>query len=183
MKIILSITGASGVIYGVRLAEELKRRKCRLDIITTDAAKKVIEEECPKGLEKLEGFGSLHSESEIDADISSGSSGFDAVVVCPCSMKSLAAIAQGYSHNLVARTADVALKEGRKLILVPRETPMNAIHLSNMERLASLGVTILPASPAFYHHPKTVDDLVNHIVGKILESLGFRQQLYKRWRT
>lgn len=181
--IVLSITGASGVVYGVRLAEELKKRKCSLEIVLTDAAKKVLKEEYAEGLNRLAGYGNLHSESEIDAAISSGSSGFEAVVICPCSMKTLAAIAHGFSHNLVTRTADVALKERRRLILVPRETPFNAIHLSNMEHLATLGATILPASPAFYHHPKTVDDMINHVVGKILESLGFEQKLYRRWRN
>ena len=181
MKIILGITGASGAIYGIRLATELKRARVELTIVVSDAAKKVIEYEVPGGLSRLEQSKKILSEHDLDADISSGSTGFDATVICPCSMKTLSAIANGYAYNLICRNADVALKEQRKLVLVVRETPLNVIHLENMLKLAKLGVRILPASPGFYHNPKSIDDLVNHIVGKVLDTLGIESKLFERW--
>lgn len=181
MKIILGVTGASGVIYGIRLATELKRAQVDLTVVVSDAAKKVMEYEAPEGLKRLERSGRLLSEHDLHADISSGSTGFDATVICPCSMKTLSAIANGYAYNLICRNADVALKEQRRLVLVVRETPLNAIHLENMLKLAKLGVIILPASPGFYHNPKSMDDLVNHVVGKVLDTLGVESKLFERW--
>jgi len=181
LKVVLGITGASGVIYGVRLAEEMHQNLVELTIIVTDAAKKVLASEIMNGIDRLAKSGRLLSEHDIDADVSSGSSNFDATVICPCSMKSLSAIANGYAYNLICRNADVALKEQRKLVLVVRETPLNVIHLENMLRLARLGVVVLPASPGFYHNPKTIEDLVNHLVGKIADTLGIKTNLYTRW--
>lgn len=181
MKIVLGLTGASGVIYGIRLATELKRARVDLTIVVSDAAKKVMEYEASEDLKGLERVGRLLSEHDLHADISSGSTGFDATVICPCSMKTLSAIANGYAYNLICRNADVALKERRRLVLVVRETPLNAIHLENMLKLAKLGVTILPASPGFYHNPKSMDDLVNHVVGKVLDALGVESKLFERW--
>ena len=172
MRIVLGVTGASGTIYGVRLASELRDAGVELAIIVSDAAKQVLAAEFPDGLKQLEGYGRTFSEHDLDADVSSGSAKTDAVVICPCSMKTLAAIANGYAYNLICRTADVALKEHRKLVLVAREMPLSAIHLENMLKLARLGTVILPASPGFYHQPKTIDDLVNHVVGKVLDALG-----------
>jgi 4-hydroxy-3-polyprenylbenzoate decarboxylase len=182
LRVVVGITGASGVVYGVRLAEELERSGCKLTIILTDAARRVLSHEAPKAVQRLRRLGRVLSEDSIDADVSSGSVGVDATVICPCSMKTLSAIANGYSHNLVCRCADVALKEHRRLVLVVRETPLSAIHLENMLKLARLGVVILPASPGFYHNPRTVDDLVNHVVGKVLDSLGVKSDLFKRWK-
>ncbi|MCX6775738.1 MAG: UbiX family flavin prenyltransferase [Candidatus Micrarchaeota archaeon] len=182
MKVILAITGASGVPIGMRLAKAL--RKEQLSIVVSENAKKVIKYEVgdvKKFLAELSKYGRLYDEAEIDAPPASGSSLFDAMVVCPCSMKTLSAIASGYCHNLITRSADVMLKEGRRLILVPRETPLNAIHLENMLKLSRIGVVILPASPAFYHRPKKVEDMVDFIVGKILDSLRVENHLYKRW--
>jgi len=181
LKVVLAVTGASGVVYGISLASELTRAGTQLTIVVTDAAKRVLASETQDGLKRLENQGRLLTEHDIDADIASGSAKTDAVVVCPCSMKSLAAIASGYSYNLVCRAADVALKEQRKLILVVRETPLSAIHLRNMLRLARMGAVVLPASPGFYHEPKTIDDMVNHVVGKVLDVLGIKSELYKRW--
>ena len=181
MRIVLGITGASGVIYGVRLAAELKKSETELTIVVSDAAKNVLEAEVPGGLRKLKGCGKVLSEHNLEADISSGSTKTKATVICPCSMKSLSAIANGYAYNLICRNADVTMKEHRKLILVVRETPLNAIHLENMLKLAKLGVTILPASPGFYHKPENIEDLVNHVVGKILDSLGLESNLFQRW--
>ena len=182
MKIILAITGASGILIGIRLAEAL--RKHELSIIVSENAKKVMSyevEDMNKVLSKLKDYGRMYSEAEIDAPLASGSALFDTMVVCPCSMKTLSAIANGYCYNLITRSADVMLKEGRKLILVPRETPVSAIHLENMLKLSRLGVVILPASPAFYYRPKKVEDMVDFIVGKVLDSLGIKNELYKRW--
>jgi 4-hydroxy-3-polyprenylbenzoate decarboxylase len=181
LRIVLGITGASGVIYGVRLASELQKIETELTIVVSDAAKKVLEVEVPGGLRILKACGRVLSEHNLDADISSGSTKTEATVICPCSMKSLSAIANGYAYNLICRNADVAMKEQRKLILVVREMPLSAVHLENMLRLARLGVTILPASPGFYHKPKTVEDLVNHVVGKVLDSLGLETNLFQRW--
>jgi flavin prenyltransferase len=181
LKVVLGVTGASGVVYGVSLASELAKAGAKLTIIVSDAAKQVLAAETRDGLKQLEGHGRLLTEHDLDADISSGSAKTDAVVVCPCSMKTLAAVANGYAYNLICRTADVAVKEQRRLVLVVREMPLSAIHLENMLKLARLGAVILPASPGFYHEPKTVNDMVGHVVGKVLDVLGFESELYKRW--
>lgn len=181
MRVVLGVTGASGVIYGVRLASELKKSGIQVTSIVSDAAKIVLESEVPGGLEELEKCGELLSEHDLHADISSGSSKFDSTVICPCSMKTLSAIANGYAFNLICRNADVSIKEQRKVVLVVREMPLSAIHLENMLKLARLGVIILPASPGFYHKPKSLDDLVNHVVGKVLDALGVKANLFKRW--
>ena len=181
MKVVLAITGASGVVYGVNLASELAKAGADLTIIVSDAAKLVLAAETRDGLKLLEGHGRLLTEHDIDADVASGSAKTDAVIVCPCSMKTIAAIAYGYSYNLICRTADVAIKEQQMLVLVVREMPLSAIHLENMLKLARLGVVILPASPGFYHEPKTVNDMVDHVVGKVLDVLGVESNLYRRW--
>jgi 4-hydroxy-3-polyprenylbenzoate decarboxylase len=183
MKLVLAITGASGVIYGVRLAEELHRAGVELFVVVTKAAKKIFAQELPDGLSRLSTITRVHDEDEIDAAPASGSSLFNGVVVCPCSTRTLASISLGLSCNLVARSADVALKEGRKLVLVVRETPLSAIHLRSMLKLSKLGVVILPASPAFYPKSKAVEDLVNYIVGKVLDVLHLEHSLFKRWSS
>ena len=181
MKIVLGITGASGVIYGIRLAEELSKNGSQLTTIVSDAAKTVIATEVPKGLDRLAKTGTILSEHDLEAAVSSGSTRFDASIICPCSMKSLSAIANGFAYNLICRNVDVAIKEHRKVVLVIRETPLSEIHLGNMIKLARLGVTIMPASPGFYHKPTSIDDLVNHLVGKIMDSVGIETALYRRW--
>jgi 4-hydroxy-3-polyprenylbenzoate decarboxylase len=181
LKVVLGITGASGVVYGVRLAGELVKDVSELAVVVSDAAREVMKVEAPDGLEELGKYGRVLSEHELDADVSSGSARFDATVVCPCSMKTLSAIANGYAYNLICRAADVAIKEHRRLVLVVREMPLSAVHLENMLKLARLGVVVLPASPGFYHSPKSIDDLVNHVVGKVLDLLGVESALFKRW--
>jgi len=181
LKIVLGITGASGVIYGIRLAEELNNCGSQLTMIVSDAAKTVIEAEVPRGLERLTKVGTILSEHDLDAVVSSGSVKFDASIVCPCSMKSLSAIASGFAYNLICRNVDVAIKEHRKVVLVIRETPLSAIHLENMIKLARLGVTIMPACPGFYHKPGSIDELINHLVGKVMDSVGIETTLYRRW--
>ncbi len=181
LRIVLGITGASGVVYGVRVAEELAMSEVGLTIVVSDAARKVLATEMPEGVAVLEKCGRVLGAGEVEADVASGSAKFDATVICPCSMKTLSAIANGYANNLITRNADVALKEHRRLVLVVRETPLNAIHLENMLKLARLGVVVMPASPGFYHKPKTIDDLVNYIVGKVMDAVGAESNLYKRW--
>ena len=181
LKIVLGITGASGVIYGIRLAEELSKNGSQLTTIVSDAAKTVLKTEVPTGLDRLAKTGTILSEHDLDAAVSSGSTRFDASIICPCSMKSLSAIANGFAYNLICRNVDVAIKEHRKVVLVIRETPLSEIHLGNMIKLARLGVTIMPASPGFYHKPTSIDDLVNHLVGKIMDSVGIETALYRRW--
>ena len=181
LRIVLGITGASGVIYGIRLAEELSNCGSQLTTVVSDAAKIVIESEVSGGLERLAKVGPILSEHDLDAVISSGSVKFDASIVCPCSMKSLSAIANGFAYNLICRNVDVAIKEHRKVVLVIRETPLSAIHLENMIKLARLGVTIMPACPGFYHKPRSIDELINHLVGKVMDSIGIETALYRRW--
>ncbi len=178
MRVLVAITGASGVVYGRRLLEVLKEKRVEADCILSGGAKGIIDHELGgwKGGEKC------YDESDIGAPFASGSQSVDAMVVVPCSMKTLSAIANGYASNLITRSADVAIKEGKKLVIVPRETPLNAIHLENMLKLSRIGVTILPAMPAFYHKPKKMGDLVDFVVGKILDSLGIENDLYARWR-
>ncbi|MBC7081261.1 MAG: UbiX family flavin prenyltransferase [Thermoplasmatales archaeon] len=183
MKFIVAITGASGVLYGIRLLEELKKRNNFVYLIISDTGKKLIEEETDYGLNKIsKKADKTFSENEITAEIASGSAKYDAMIVCPCSGKTLSAIANGLAINLIIRSAICCLKEGRKLILVPRETPLDAIYLENMLKLNRLGVIILPAMPAFYIKPKSVDEMVNFIVGKIMDQLGIKNDLYKRWK-
>lgn len=175
MKVLVAITGASGAVYGTRLLEVLREKNIEVSCILSDAAKKIIAHE-------LGGFDfKCHSESDIMAPFASGSHRIDAMIVIPCSMKTLAAIANGITSNLITRSADVTMKEGRRLILVPRETPLNAVNIENMLKLSRLGVTILPAMPAFYHNPKTIEGLVDFIVGKVLDALGIENDLFKRW--
>ena len=182
MRIILAITGASGVAYGLELARSLKGQQ--LHTIVTKSAKDIakVELEDQKPLQELSTFSTLHDENDFNSPLASGSFLFDAMVICPCSMKTLSAIANGYSSNLVSRAADVALKEGRKLILVPRETPLSPIHLENMLRLSRLGVIILPASPGFYGKPKKIADLLDFVVGRVLDQLNIRNSKYRRWK-
>ena len=177
MSILVAITGASGVIYGVRLLEVLKDKNIKTYCVISKSAEKILRHEIGDFDLKIPHY----REDEITAPFSSGSFKLNAMAVVPCSMKTLAAMAHGYASNLITRSADVMLKEKKKLIIVPRETPLNAIHLENMLKLANMGAIILPAMPAFYHKPEKIEDLVDFIVGKILDSLGVENELYKRW--
>lgn len=194
--IALALTGASGMPYGLRLAECLLAAGCRVWLLYSQVAQVVARQEMglnlpsrPAEVEKLlaERFGAapgqlrVFGREEWFAPPASGSNPPDAMVVCPCTMGTLAAISAGLASNLIERAADVVLKEGRKLVLVPRETPFSAIHLENMLRLARIGVVILPPSPGFYHHPKTVDDLVDFVVARVLDQLRVPHRLMARW--
>ncbi len=194
-KIVVGITGASGSIYGLRLIAELLAADHQVSVLLTNAGRQVTAfetgldladdaPECQAQLQKYVDSTSRLQYYAIDdffAPVASGSSAPDAVVICPCSMGTAGRIAAGLSDNLLERAADVALKERRQLVLVPRETPFNQIHLENLLRLAQAGATILPAMPGFYHQPQTLEDLVSFVVGKILDTLGVPHQLFKPW--
>ncbi|MFA5049840.1 MAG: UbiX family flavin prenyltransferase [Candidatus Micrarchaeia archaeon] len=176
MKIFAGITGASGILYGKRLVEVLKELKHEVLVCVSNGAKKVsAEEHSPLGNYDYE-------ENDFSCPYASGSNSPDAVIICPCSLKTLGEIANGAGSNLISRAAEVALKERKKLILVVRETPYSYITIKNMERVILAGGVILPASPGFYHQPEKIEDLVDFITGKILDQLGVENNLYKRWK-
>ncbi|MDH5783805.1 MAG: UbiX family flavin prenyltransferase [Candidatus Bathyarchaeota archaeon] len=184
MRLIVAITGASGVVYGRRLLEALREKKVETYLVVSKAAEDVIKHELnmtKRELEKLANY--VYDVNDLSAPIVSGSFKTDGMIVIPCSMKTLAGITHGYSDNLILRAADVTLKEKRKLILVPRETPLSVVHLRNLLDLASQGVFILPAMPAYYHKPKKIEDLTDFIVGKALDLLGIEHELFKRWSS
>jgi 4-hydroxy-3-polyprenylbenzoate decarboxylase len=182
LRLIIAITGASGVAYGKRFLEILREKRVETYLIVSKAAENVIEHELEmtkRGLEKLASH--IYDVDDLSAPIVSGSFKTDGMIIVPCSMKTLAGIAHGYSENLILRAADVTLKEKRKLILVPRETPLSVVHLRNMLDLASQGVFIVPAMPAYYHKPGRIEDLIDFVVGKVLDLLGIEHELFKRW--
>lgn len=182
VRLVVAMTGASGVVYGKRLLEILSRERVETLLVLTRSAERILAHELETTRQELTKLAKhVHDEDELTAPISSGSYPTDGMVITPCSMKTLAGIACGFSDNLVLRAADVTIKQGRRLILVPRETPLSPIHLENMHKLACIGVTILPAMPGFYHNPKTLEDLVDFVVGKILDELNIRHSLYRRW--
>ena len=182
MKLVVGITGSTGVIYGIRLLEILKRLNIETHLIMSEWAQKCISMETDHDLNYVKSLATENSdEVNMAANISSGTHKTDGMIVIPCSMKTLSSVANGYDETLVARAAGVALKESRKLILVVRETPLTAINLENMLKLARLGVIILPPVIEFYTKPKDIDDLVNHIVGKCLDQFNIEHDLFTRW--
>jgi len=182
LRLIVAITGASGVVYGKRLLEVLKEKRVETHLIVSKAAEKVIEHELEMTKKDMERLAShVYSVDDLSAPLMSGSFQTDGMIIIPCTMKTLAGIASGYSDNLILRAADVALKERRKLIVVPRETPLSVVHLRSMLEVAKLGIFVVPAMPAYYHKPKRIDDLVDFVVGKVLDCLGLEHKLFKRW--
>ena len=182
MRLIVAMTGASGVVYGKRLLEVLKEKNVQVYLIISKESEKLIEHELEITKEELDKMvTNTYDEDDFYSPLASGSFLVDGMIVIPCSTKTMAGIAHGYSENLILRAADVTLKEHRKLILVPRETPLNAVHLRNQLELSMQGVVILPAMPAFYHKPKKIEDLIDFIVGKILDSVGISHTLVERW--
>ncbi|QGY40616.1 UbiX family flavin prenyltransferase [Pseudodesulfovibrio cashew] len=182
-RIILAVTGASGSLYAASLVKALGGREdVELHVVISDAARKVLELETDMTTDALTaGAHAVHDERDIAAPPASGSWRHHGMVVCPCSMATLAAVATGVGNNLIQRAADVTLKERKKLVLVPRETPMSAIHLQNMLAADRAGAIILPACPGFYHRPETIGDLADHLAGRILDQLDIPHDLFPRW--
>ena len=183
-RIVLAATGASGMPYAVRLARELAAIPgLELHLILSEAAKRVLTLESDVSPAALAASAHrCYAQSELDAGPASGSWHHDGMVVCPCSMASLAAIAHGLGANLIHRAADVTLKEGRRLVLVPRETPLSEIHLGNMLTARRAGAVILPPCPGFYHRPATIDDLIRFVVARVLDALGITHNLMTGWQ-
>jgi len=181
MELTVGITGASGVQYGIRLLQVLKEKETTTHLIISDSAAKLIELETDMSLLEIKELATfVYNDDDFTAPVASGSYLHNGMIIAPCSMKTLASIANGISDTLIARAADVCLKDNRSLILLPRETPLNLIHLQNMITLKQAGASILPASPAFYNKPKTIDDLIDFMVGRMLDLLCIKHNLYKR---
>jgi 4-hydroxy-3-polyprenylbenzoate decarboxylase len=195
-SVVLAITGASGALYAVRTLAALLEQGLCVELIVSDYGRRLLRDELGESaaLDRLvpyvtERFGegvaagavTMHSNRDLGASIASGSHGCSGMAIVPCSMKTLAAVAHGLSRNLIERAADVMLKERRPLVIVPRETPMSLPQLRNMVLCAEAGAMILPAMPAFYQQPKTLDDLADFIAGKILSALGYEHHLYPAW--
>jgi len=187
-KFIVAITGASGILYGFKLVEELIK-SFEVELILSESAILVINHETELKINNFEEFKekfslpnlNVYSEKQINSPFASGSYKTEGMFIVPCSMKTLSAIANGYADNLITRTADVMIKEGRRLIISPREMPLSAIHIENMLKLARLGVTIAPPIPAFYNKPESIEDIINFVVGKLLDCSGIENNLYRRW--
>ena len=177
----VAITGASGTIYAQRLLDNLDPTRHEVHVVLSNYAQVVIAQELPGGLKLPPGM-TTHNLKSMNAPFASGSNAPDAMVVIPCSMGTLGRIAHGYSEDVLLRAADVVLKEKRKLILVPRETPLNLVHIKNLELLTLAGAIILPANPSFYHQPKTVQEVVDTVVARVLDHLGLPQTLVPRWQ-
>ena len=179
MRYVIAITGASGSIYGIRLLQELKGEKI---LVMSSTAKAILPEETDYTLEQIYAMADqVYEDDQMFASIASGSFRYDAMIVAPCSESSVAKFASGIADTLISRAVSVCIKEGRRLILLPRETPKSAIMLENELKLARLGVRIVDANPGFYPRPKTVEDLVNIVVGRCLDQIGQDHSLYKRW--
>ncbi len=181
-KLIVGMTGASGSIFGIRLLEALADTDVETHVVVSKWAQRTMEHETGLKLDYLKDLANeYYGPGDMGAKVSSGSFLTEGMVICPCSARSVAAIANGFGEHLVHRAADVILKERRPLVLVVRETPLNDIHLENMLKLSRMGVTMLPPMPAFYNHPQTIDDVVNHIVVRILDQFGIGTDFAKRW--
>lgn len=182
MRLVVGISGATGAIYAIKLLEVLKELGVETHLIISQWAEKTIQLETSYDIEEVKGLAAVvYSSMNQAAMISSGSARNDGMVIVPCSMKTLAAVSHGYGDNLLSRSADVTLKERRRLVLVPREAPLSEIHLENMLRLSRMGAVILPPMPAFYNKPETIEDIVLHTVSRILDQFGIDNSVSKRW--
>lgn len=181
-RLIVGISGATGAIYGIRLLEVLAKSNVETHLVITEAAQKTILMETDWKLENVKSLAKVaYDIQDLGANIASGSFQCEGMVVIPCSIKSLSAIANSFNVNLLIRAADVTLKERHKLILAVRETPLHKGHINLMLRVTDMGATLLPPIPAFYFYPKTIDDLINHTVGKVLDLFGINHHLFERW--
>jgi 4-hydroxy-3-polyprenylbenzoate decarboxylase len=183
MVIIIGITGATGAIYGIRLLEVLSAMKeVETHLVISEAGEKTITFETKRRISDVRKLASYsYDNTDIYAPISSGSFPADGMIIAPCTIKTMSALANSYSENLMVRAGDVTLKERRRLLLVVRETPLHLGHLRNMARLSEMGAVIMPPMPAFYHQPRTVQDIIDHNVGKMLDIFGIKHDLFRRW--
>ncbi len=181
-RLVVAMTGASGAILGIRLLEAARELEIETHLVVSEWAERTIRHETGYRVEQVMDLASVvHRRDDQAAVISSGSFPTRGMAVVPCSMKTLAAIACGFADDLIHRVADVTLKERRRLVLVPREAPLSSIHLENMLKLSNLGVVILPPVPAFYTHPRSVDDVVDHVVARVLDQFGWSWKRARRW--
>lgn len=181
MEGIVAITGASGVIYGIKLLENIGGK---VHLIISEGAKKIISDETNYEISTLNKYAyKVYKNNEMEAGIASGSYLFDYMIICPATISTISKIATGIQDNLITRAAAVSLKEKRKLVIVPRETPLTSINLRGLATLSEEGAIILPAMPAFYHKPKNIDDVINFVVGRILDQVDIKNNLFKRWCT
>jgi 4-hydroxy-3-polyprenylbenzoate decarboxylase len=182
MRLIVGISGATGSIYGIRLLEILKQKKIETHLVISSTSKEIILQETPYSVKEVEALAShVYENRDLDASLSSGSFKTDGMIVIPCSIKTLSGIAHSYNENLLVRAADVTLKEGRKLVLAVRETPLHPGHVELMLQASRIGAILFPPMPAFYFLPKTIDDLIKHTVGKILDLFQIDHHLFERW--
>lgn len=182
MKLIVGISGATGAIYGIRTLQTLQALQIEAHLVLTDSAKRTIELETMFSVKQVEGLADyVYDNDDIGASISSGSFKTDGMLIAPCAIKSLSALANSYDDSLLIRAADVILKEKRKLVVIPRETPLHTGHLKLLLAVAEMGTVVLPPMPAYYHMPKTIDDIINQTVGKALDQFNIEHQLFKRW--
>ena len=180
--LVVGISGSSGAILGIKLLEFLWSANIQIHLIITQTAKKIIEHETEYTVPDVKKLAAkTYENTDLFAPIASGSFKTDGMIIIPCSMKTLAGIASGYSDNLLLRSADVCLKERRKLVLVTRETPLSLIHIENMAQVTRAGAVVLPPVLSFYSKPKNIEDMINYILGKVLDVLGIDNKLYERW--
>ncbi|HEY0876849.1 MAG TPA: UbiX family flavin prenyltransferase [Zeimonas sp.] len=181
-RLIVGMTGATGAVFGIRLLESLQGSDVETHLVLSKWAIQTIEHETPYSAKDVRALASVvHDSANMGASISSGSFLTAGMAIVPCSMRTVAAIAQGAGEHLIHRAADVVLKERRKLLLVAREMPLSDLHLENMLKLSRMGVTIMPPMPAFYNHPKTLDDMVDHVVARVLDQFGIPADFARRW--
>lgn len=181
-RLIVGLTGATGAVFGIRLLEALRESGVESHLIMSKWAERTIKHETRYTIEQVAALASVrYNLNDMGATVSSGSFLTEGMVVIPCSMRTLGSIAHGYGEHLIHRAADVILKERRRLVLVPRETPLSEIHIENMLKLARMGVTMLPPVPAFYNHPQTIEDIVDHVVARVLDQFGIAASFAKRW--
>jgi 4-hydroxy-3-polyprenylbenzoate decarboxylase len=181
-RVIIGITGASGVIYGIEMLRELSKRDLETHLIISESGKKNISFETDYSVAEVESMADkIYDNDDLAAPPASGSFLTNGMIVAPCTIKTLSGIANSYSDNLIVRTADVILKEKRKLVLLVRETPLHKGHLNLMSAAADVGAHILPPIPSFYHHPKTIEDIIRQTIGKVFDYLGIEHDLFERW--